>query len=108
MQHYILQGTQPVPVRDFLAWACWFESAERTVARTQVTATIEVSSVFLGLNHQWGNGPPLLFETMVFGLDKGDPLADYQWRYRTWHEAEQGHEAIVALVRAHLVDGTRA
>jgi hypothetical protein len=98
----ILEGMQPIPVRDVLAWARWFETAERTVAKTQISAAITVSTVFLGLNHHWGSGAPLLFETMVFGLDEDDPLADYQERYRTWHEAEQGHEAVVALVRQAL------
>ena len=26
-----------------------------------------VSTIWLGLDHQWGEGPPLIFETMVFG-----------------------------------------
>lgn len=99
---YILHGTTPVPEADLLAWGRWFETANRQVAETWVTPAIRVSTVFLGLNHQWGSGAPLLFETMVFGLGEDHPLADYQERYSTWHEAEQGHEAVVALVRQAL------
>jgi hypothetical protein len=52
--------------------------------------------VFLGLDHQYGfNGPPVLFETMIFG-GKHD---DYQDRYLTWDEAEAGHERAVKMVR---------
>lgn len=104
MEHYRLEGTEPVPVQDLITWAVWFETADRTVATTQVTETIEVSTVFLGLDHQWGVGPPLLFESMVFGMADDDPLADMQVRYRTWHEAEQGHEIVVEAVRVHVAD----
>ena len=66
--YYILDGThEPVPVTDVLAWAHWHEMTDRRVALTAVTPTIEVSTVFLGLDHNFsGHGPPLLFETMVF------------------------------------------
>jgi hypothetical protein len=64
---YILDGHTPVPVADVLTWGRWFETADRTVARTAVAAGVEVSTVFLGLDHHFtGHGPPLLFETMVF------------------------------------------
>jgi len=96
--HYILQGTVAVPVDDGVAWARYFESADRIVAQTTVTEDVIVSTVFLGLNHQFGDGPPLLFETMVFG----GPLDQAQARYPTWHEAEQGHEAMCARVREVL------
>ena len=33
----------------------------------QEQGNIRVSTVFLGLNHQYGGGPPLIFETMIFG-----------------------------------------
>jgi hypothetical protein len=47
-----------------------------------------VSTVFLGLDHQWGDGPPLVFETMIFGGEHDQ----YQERYSTWDEAEAGHK----------------
>lgn len=99
--NYILEGHTPVPVDDALVWARWFERADRTVAKT-VLGDIRVSTVFLGLDHNWGrllgaDTPPLLFETMVFGSDHPD-LDEYQRRYSTWDEAEEGHAAAVALV----------
>jgi hypothetical protein len=48
---------------------------------------VRVSTVFLGLDHRWGDGPPLLFETMVFG----GPLNGNQERYSTWDAAAEGH-----------------
>jgi hypothetical protein len=64
-----------------------------------------VSTVHLGLNHQFGEGPPLIFETMVFGAD-GNEITSfmdlYCDRYSTEAEARAGHERVVAAVK----DGT--
>jgi len=53
---------------------------------------LRVSTVWLGLNHAFGPGPPLIFETMVFGLDDGEEL---MFRYSTLEEAEAGHLRVV-------------
>ena len=74
-----------------MAW-----TANRQVADTWVTPTVRVSTVFLGLDHQWGEGPPLLFETLVFHDGDGQECT----RYATWHAAEQGHAAMVDAMRA--------
>jgi hypothetical protein len=93
---FILKGKTPVPV-DLMTWARWFENVtHRTVAKTIVSNTVNVSTVFIGLDHQFGNGPPLIFETMVFG---GPHDGDMN-RYSTWDEAAAGHAAMVAKVRA--------
>jgi hypothetical protein len=80
---------------DWLAWARWFEAAaaDRIVART-IIGDATVSTVFLGLNHQYGDGPPLIFETLVFA----GALDGEMERYSTWEEAEQGHQAMVKRV----------
>lgn len=90
MKHYILIGQSAVLEPDLLTWANWFESADRIVAQTEVPGGI-VSTVFLGLDHQFGTGPPLLFETLTFL----DGEADDQWRCSTWLEAEAQHEKAV-------------
>jgi len=59
---------------------------------------IRVSTVFLHLDHSWGDGPPVLFETMVFGDDTED---ERQERYFTWDQAMKGHQAIVDELSAH-------
>jgi hypothetical protein len=56
-----------------------------------------VSTVFLGLDHQHGDGPPLLFETLVFGPAQHDGDMD---RCSTWDEAEAMHERMVAKIKA--------
>ena len=101
---YILQEHQPVLTPDAREWAIWFETANRTVARTKI-GPAEVSTVFLGLDHNFTDeGPPVLFETMVFGGSQDQQ----QERYCTWEEAEAGHAKMVKRVKvkgsvSHLV-----
>lgn len=52
-------------------------------------SSIWVSTVWLGLDHGWGDAP-IIFETMVFG--NVDELED---RYSTEEDALAGHVAIV-------------
>ena len=53
---------------------------------------VHVSTVFLGLDHSFSNeGPPLLFETMVFGGVCDENMR----RYATWDEAVAGHEEMI-------------
>jgi len=97
--NYILSDKIPVPEPDILKWAMWFEAAPRTVARTEIDTGETVSTVFLGLDHNFFGGPPLLFETMVFGGKHNL----YQVRYSTWEQAETGHNRIVeALLKDSL------
>lgn len=85
---YILEGHEPVRCHSLFEWAKWFETAERHVGKTIVAIDIKVSTVFLGLDHQYGDGEPILFETMVFG-GKHDQEME---RYSTWEQAEEGHK----------------
>jgi hypothetical protein len=85
---YTLVGQTPVPEPDFVKWAEWFANADRVVFRTELGATL-ISTVFLGINHQFHNGPPILFETMIF--TDGEP-EDFQTRCSTWNEAETQHK----------------
>lgn len=87
------ENKEPVPV-DLFEWANVM-NGERHVGNDFI-GDIHVSTVFLGLNHQYGDGPPLLFETMIFGGDHDN----YQERYCTWAEAEEGHKRAVALVNS--------
>lgn len=90
--HYILDGQTPVKC-DLMTWARSMEGKKRHVALDSLSGGIRVSTVFLGLDHSFGQGPPLLFETMIFG----GPHDQYQERYATWDEAAAGHEKAVAL-----------
>lgn len=58
----------------------------------------DVSTVFLSMDHSLGgligDGSPVLFETMVFGGEHDE----YQERYHTYDEAEEGHKRICEMV----------
>lgn len=88
---WILEGHTPVAV-DLMTWAKWFETADRHVAREDRDG-VQVSTVFLGINHRWGEGPPLIFETMIFG----GPENEWQERCSTWDEAVAMHERACKL-----------
>tara|TARA_R100001143_G_scaffold9092_1_gene11069 strand:+ start:808 stop:1227 length:420 start_codon:yes stop_codon:yes gene_type:complete len=66
---------------------------------------IEISTVFLVLDHSWEDGPPLLFETMVFCDSDHEKLRSLRWadidmqRYATLEEAREGHAQMVDFVR---------
>lgn len=93
--YYILDGKTPVEASSIHQWAIWFESADRVVRKTAVNGDVEISTVFLGLGHQFGDGSPLLFETLVLGGE----LDGDMWHYSTWHEAEEGHNEVVTRCR---------
>ena len=90
--HYILEGKTPVPC-DLMAWARWLESRKDRHVADETRDKVRVSTVFLGLDHQFGDGPPLLFETMIFGGEHDQ----YQDRCSTWDEAEAMHAKACAL-----------
>jgi len=87
-RYYILDGHTPVAC-GFMTCATWLEANCEAlhVARTQ-NGDVKVSTVFLGINHQYGpEGPPMLFETMIFG----GAHDEYQDRCSTWEQAEVMH-----------------
>jgi len=63
-------------------------SQDRRVAFTDLGNGYIISTVFLGLDHNWGEGTPLLFETMVFSAEEDE----YMQRYTTWEQARRGHK----------------
>lgn len=79
----------------FDQWAKSFD--DTTLKRVAYTTTwngFHISTVWLGLDHQFGLGPPLIFETMVFpkfGFRQLDMA-----RYSTEAQAISGHKAMVS------------
>ena len=101
---YILKGHEPVPEPDTLKWAMWLNTADRRVSKDIVIKSgedaITVSTVFLGLNHQYNpEEPPLLFETMIFGGKFDQDM----WRYSTWDEAVKGHNKVAEKIKKHVI-----
>lgn len=76
----------------FMDWVRRFNDREqRQVAVTRLDAARFISTIWLGLNHSWDDGPPLIFETMGFG--RRDTFL--QRRYATIEEARAGHAEAV-------------
>ncbi|MCP4900176.1 MAG: hypothetical protein GY906_24660 [bacterium] len=95
--YYILdQDGNPVVCFDVRQWGEWFGKAERKVDETAIRAGIRVSTVFLGLDHAFGGGRPLIYESLVFG----GKLDQEMRRYSTKEEALKGHERLVKEVEA--------
>ena len=89
MKKYILKGHTPVIEEDEAAWGRWHSTADRSVARDVLPNGWEVSTVFLGIDHSLGIGPPALFETRTFGR--------VRW-CATWTEAEAMHRKALRRV----------
>ena len=97
---YILIGQTPVLEPDLLTWAEWFETADTQVALTDVGAA-RISTIFLALDHSWGQGRPLLFETIMF---RDGEIREMR-RCSTWLEAERQHAEVVEEMRSKLYAG---
>lgn len=78
-------------------WAVWFERdpLERTIDRTELEGGVWVSTVCLGMDHGWGTGRPLLFETLVLNGELDGEME----RYSTLEEAKAGHWRMVDRAR---------
>lgn len=92
---YILKDRTPILVEDVAEWGKWFETADKQIALDEFDG-VRVSTVFLGIETVEG----CLFETMIFG----GPMDQQQRRYRTYDEAEQGHQEAVNQVKQALVE----
>lgn len=103
-QWYRLEGKIPVPIELCeLIKMGGMESANRII-KQETIGELWVSTVFLMLDHSFSDGPPDLFETMIFTAardERGRPQAsvDYQERYSTWELALEGHERAVKWAR---------
>lgn len=107
-KYYVLIDKRVVVTTDLMQWARCMELSRGDnsfrVAETTV-GDFWVSTVFLGLDHRFfGDGPPILFESMVFS-EKGDHASDESMmRYCSFHEALEGHNVIVDSLRALHAD----
>jgi len=92
MSHYYDMDGQPITMEK---WCETFEDFEhRRIGYTELPGGCRVSTVWLGLDHSFREeGPPLIFESMVFGPDDSTDLD--MIRYSTREEAEQGHSLLV-------------
>ena len=69
MDRYKLEGKKVVICADEKEWLEWLETMKEVIVHVDKTekGKVMVSTVFLRIDHSFGSGPPLLFETMIFG-----------------------------------------
>jgi hypothetical protein len=96
MAWYILDENNK-PIRSTIV-DCgeWLEEnpERKAVKQENVNDDIHVSTVFLGLDHAWNSGIPVLWETMIFGGEHDQ----YQERYTSYEDALEGHQIALNLV----------
>lgn len=117
---YLLDENKiPVPVSDVREWAFGFENLNRYVAATgfKVWAhrkprkggykrdpkriSVWVSTVFIGLDYNFENTKPRVFESMAFfkGIGRRSPFEQCEIRHCTWDEALAGHKELCKAIR---------
>ena len=81
---------------EMMDWARALESVDRQIGNDTIDGQ-HVSTVWLGLsrNLYGDDGPPLIFETMIFG----GPHDQYCDRYSTEEAALAGHNRTVEALR---------
>ena len=95
---------QPIAITDIETWGRWRQTANKTVGKDtyhdREGIPSVVSTVFLGIDHNLceGNGPPVLWETLVFG----GPLDMEMTRYTSYQAAVTGHQDMCRRVEASL------
>ena len=87
----------PVVEPDLMKWAVWFQDTERRLVARNLIGPSAISTVFLGLDHNFDEGPPVLWETMVFG-GAMDQVQDRCSGSR--EQAEAMHAAMLERVRS--------
>jgi len=98
----------PPDEKGLFEWAKDAENPKLQIVAKTKHKGYEVSTVWMGLDHSWGNGPPLIFETMIFKLGSYKAACDdYQERYSTEQEALTGHEVAVKYLKNHLRKPTK-
>ncbi len=92
---------EPERCNDLIIWERWFEHDQRRVVRQQHFSVdgcaLFVVTAFVGRDQRYfGEGPPLLWETIVFD-EADDPRCEIDVeRYSSRADAIAGHNHIVA------------
>src|SRR5262245_51211915 len=86
------ENRNAVPVNDFEEFSKKFNFDDlQRIVKQEYIGTIFISTVFLGTNRNHGSdGPPLVFETMIFDPNEDGGSGIPFDHYSTWTEAELG------------------
>lgn len=99
-QYILDESGEPIKCESLKEWGEWMGRIDRSVVQTILDTGTRISTVFLGLDHGHGSGPPLLYETMVFG----GPMNQEEQRYSTRREALAGHARMQAVVTEQEIE----
>jgi hypothetical protein len=84
----------PSTMEEWVMKLNW-KRVDSTILFSIFHGSIHISTIFMGLDHGWFEGPPIVFYTMVFGgTTNGE-----QWRCSTWKQAERMHKEAVKEAR---------
>jgi hypothetical protein len=96
-EKYILNAAgEPEPCDDLLTWGHWMNDVDRRRVGYTAFEGGYVSTVFLGLDHRFDHGEPVLWETMIIG----GPHDSFQDRYTSLDAAVRGHQRAVEMATA--------
>jgi len=98
---YKLNKDKSVSLCSAEEWSDQYEEMSRTKTKHVAKDLIDnkrISTVWLGLNNNFWDGAPLVFETMVFNSEDSR-YEIYCDRYSTWKEAEEGHQKAIEWVK---------
>jgi hypothetical protein len=105
-QYILDEDGNPRLVHSVREWAEWFEHSHQSkgkdcrILQQDHIGKVFISTVFLGLDHNYyDDGPPVLWETMIFHDMPESALDQYMQRYCTRDEAIIGHMKAVELVK---------
>ena len=89
MSHYFNKQGKAISERKF--FTLLKDESYRRINLTLLPGGRSVSTIWLGINHQFGSGAPIIFETLY----QGDTVGEETKRYSTLEEAIAGHQAMV-------------
>ena len=90
LDYYGLNG-EPITREE---WSRLLADPAKVLAQTDLPGGAWVSTVWLGLDHSFGRGAPMLFESMVFASREDSTDLDCV-RYSTREDALLGHDVLV-------------
>jgi len=96
-EYYMLdESGEPKIITDLMEWGKWMGSANRHVADEMIGES-RISTIFLGLDHAWGDSSPLVWETLVFG---GRDDGEMERCGGSRKNAEEMHKRMVEKIKA--------
>lgn len=92
---------RPVQTDDVQVWGRFMMHPHRKrIVQQDRTEKYYISTVFLGVDYQFGEGPPLLFETQIFLNTEEEERETY--RYSSWDDALTGHKVALRKLEAEF------